>query len=90
MNKEIQTMASEINPTTLNEFYKVIDKLEKENIELKEKLCNKNCSDCKNNIMLDEDIVDDRILKMNIRMLKEEIKILKTNNDHICIGELPY
>jgi len=27
---------------------------------------------------------------MNIRMLKEEIKILKANNDHICTGKLPY
>jgi len=33
---------------------------------------------------------ENNILKMNIRMLKEEIKILKTNNDHICTGELPY
>ena len=79
-----------VNPTTLNEFYKVIDKLELENKRLKEELNNKNCSDCKNNITLDEDIVDDRILKMNIRMLKEEIKILKANNDHICTGKLPY
>ena len=81
---------SEIDPITSNEFYKVIDKLELENKRLKEELNNKNCSDCKNNITLDEDIVDGRILKMNIRMLKEEIKILKTNNDHICTGKLPY
>ena len=33
---------------------------------------------------------ENNILKMNIRMLKEEIKILKANNDHICTGELPY
>jgi len=33
---------------------------------------------------------ENNILKMNIRMLKEEIKILKANNDHICTGKLPY
>jgi len=33
---------------------------------------------------------ENNILKMNVRMLKEEIKILKANNDHICTGKLPY
>ena len=53
--KGTQEMASEINPTTLNEFYKVINKLELENKQLKEELNNKNCSDCKNYIKLEDD-----------------------------------
>ena len=35
-------------------------------------------------------IIRTDFLETENKQLKEEIKILKTNNDHICTGKLPY
>ena len=59
LEEALLLQASEINALT-----NMVIGLRKDNKQLKEELNNKNCSDCKNYIKLD--------------------------NDHVCIGELPY